>query len=415
MASFSFFSGIRSFFSRGATANTTGQQNASPSSSLIPNSQPISEDAALQISALWACLELRASIIASLPIFVYKQKNNVRLLAKDTLLYDILHNNPNSRMTPFEFMRAIVMSLDLRGGAYVRLVRNTDTGEVFTMWPMSYDQVEMMILDGGKIVYKYSVGDDVTILDSSNVMHIKGLGNGTTGLDRLSFMRAATGEARDATQLASTMFRSGGRVSGVLTIDSILTPEQRAQIQTKFNAMSCEEGVSALHVLEAGMKYQPLGLSPQDQQLIESRRFGIEEICSFMGVPPVLINRGGTTTWGTGIAEIKEGFYTLSLAPICVNIQQAIYKSLMTAKQRAEGYTAEFSTDALLRANLEKRAEIYAKMGQNGIYTRNFMRSLENLPPLDGGDDLTVQSNLLPINKLGTITANGGDGSTIQQ
>jgi HK97 family phage portal protein len=414
MISLSYFRNFRTLWGSAATANTVGTQVTSPRTPLVRDTVSINEDAALQISALWACIELRASIIASLPLFVYTDVNGARELARNDRLYGLLHDSPNARMTPFEFMRAVMLSLDLRGGAYVRLVRDKDTKEVFSMWPMAYDQVRKDVLDDGKIIYQYIIGNTVQVLSDESVLHIKGLGNGTTGLDKLAFMNATTNEQKNAQQLASTLFKAGGRVSGVLMVDQLLTQQQREQIQRKFDMIACNQDVNSLHVLEAGMKYQPLGLSPQDQELLESRQYGVEEICSFMGTPAVLINRGGQTTWGSGIAEIKEGFYSLVLAPICVNIQQCIYKNVMTANQRAR-LTVEFSTDALLRANIKDRMEIYAKATQNGVYTRNFARQLENLPPIAGGDDLTIQSNLLPIQLLGKVINSGGNGDVIKQ
>lgn len=408
----SFFRSWRTLWSGNATADTTGIQQTSPNGSLVPNTQPVSEDAALQLATLWACIELRANIIASLPFFVYEQKDGMRELARKSSLYQLLHESPNSRMTPFEFWRAVMFSLELRGAAYVRLDRRAN-GEVFAMWPMSYDQTTQVVMDDGRIAYEYRVANNVAVLAEQSVMHIKGLGNGTSGLDKLSFMRATTAEARAAQEQATTLFSAGGRISGVLMIDKLLTKEQREQIKTAFGKM--ESGsTTSLHVLEAGMKYQQVGLKPEDQQLLETRRMVAEDICAFMGVPPVLVHRAGATTWGSGIYEIKDGFYTLALRPQTINIEQAVRKSVMTPHQRAT-QTAEMSFDALLRGDPDKRSQIIARQVQNGLKTRNEARQLENDPPIDGGDVITVQSNLLPIKLLGNQVSSGGDGSTLAQ
>src|SRR5690606_31195222 len=163
-----------------------------------------------------------------------------------------------------------------------------------------------------------------------------------------------------------------------------------------------------LIVLEANIKYHQLNLSHEDQQLLESRQYQIEEICRWFGVPPVLIHHSNVTTWGSGIEQIVDGFHKLVIGPMLTNIEQAVKKRVMTPMQRVK-QTAEFSLDALLRGNIKDRFEVYAKAVQNGLKTRNECRQLENDPPIDGGDELTAQTNLAPLGSLGKI--NGGSNA----
>ena len=396
----------------GAIGESAGVQNAAPGISLVPDLSNVGVDGALQISTVWACVDRRASTLASLPFFVYQTVNGKRDLARTSRLFALLHDSPNPRMTPFEFWRAMVMNHDLRGNAYARIDRDNN-GEALAMWPMPTDQVEVRVLDDGSMVYLYSFGSDVAVLSADNVLHIKNLGNGTTGLAKLEFMRPATDEAAKAQAAAAKMFSSGGKPTGVLMLDKILNPEQRAAIKESFKGL-VEGNTGRLQVLEANMKYQQLSLSPEDQQLLETRKFSVEEICRWFDVPPVLVHHSNVTAWGTGIFEIKDGFYTLSLAPLCKNVEQAFRKRVMTAKQRAT-MTSEFSMDAMLRASIKDRYEIYAKAAQNGLKTRNECRQLENDPPIEGGDQLTVQSNLLPITLLGKQTTPQGGSDVSAQ
>lgn len=157
------------------------------------------------------------------------------------------------------------------------------------------------------------------------------------------------------------------------------------------------------------MKYQQLSLSPEDQQLLETRRYTIEEICRWFDVPPVLVHHSNVTTWGTGIEQIVEGFNKFTVRPMCVSIEQAVRKRVMTPAQRAR-MAVEFALDALLRANAKDRADLHAKNVQNGLMTRNEVRQLENLQPDPSpmADALTVQSNLLPIDMLGQVAGETG-------
>ncbi len=389
----------------GALGEQSGRQNSGASGSLIPGTQALAPDGALQLSTVWACISLIANIIASLPLFVYTRSDKgQRELARDSLLWQILHDSPNSRMTPMEFWVALLLNLLLRGNAYARIERN-DAGEAIAIWPMASDQVDPWLLPDGTLVYKYTVGSDVAVLSADNVLHIKGMGNGTTGLDRLDYMRASTTEAANAQGAASTLFASHGKPSGILMIDKVLNREQRDAVRNNFSAMS-EGGTNRLFLLEADTKYQQLTLTPADQQLLETRRFTVEELCRWFGVPPVLVGHSNVTAWGSGIEQLIDGFHKLVIGPLVVNLQQAIAKRVLTPAQRAR-LSVEFSLDALLRASLKDRMDLYAKAVQNGLKTRNECRQLENDPPVTGGDQLTAQTNLAPLDMLGKIQGGG--------
>jgi HK97 family phage portal protein len=407
MTLFSWFSGL---FGRGnALADKTGAQTSAPASALVSDTTALGPDSALQIGAVWACVERIAKTVSSLPLFVYRNRRGVRDLDRASSLWMVLHDSPNYRMTPVEFWTAMLMNLLLRGNAYARIERNAK-GEAFALWPMSSDQVEMRVLDDGSAVYLYRIGDDLAVLAEDNVLHIKEMGNGTIGLARLDYMRSTTTEATNSQSAASKLFGAGGKPTGVLMVDNVLNPAQREKIKANFAELQ-SGNTSRLFVLEANMKYQQLSLSPEDQQLLETRQFTVEEIGRWFGVPAVLINHSNVTAWGSGIEQIVEGFYKLTIRPLLVNIEQAITKRVLTAGQRAE-MTVEFGFDALLRSSLKDRAEIYAKLVQNGIQTRNECRQLENLPPVTGGDELTAQTNLAPLQLLGAVAQGAGNAGT---
>lgn len=407
------FNSFRQWWGRGgAIAETSGSQMPVPGAPLIADTAAVGVDGALQISTVWACIDRRATTIASLPFFVYEQKNGEKVLARSSRLYSILHDSPNSRMTPFEFWRAMMMNHDLRGNAYARIDRD-DAGEAVAMWPMPADQVEAIVLGDGSMVYKYSIGGDIAVLAAENVLHLKNLGNGTTGLAKLEFMRATTDEAAKAQGVASKVFGSGGKPTGVLMLDKVLNPGQRKALQDRFAEMA-SGSTARLYVLEANMKYEQLSMSPEQQQLLETRNFGVTELCRWLDTPPVLVHHSNETAWGTGIYEIKDGFYTLAIRPMCINIEQAVRKRVFTARQRAS-MTAEYGMDALLRGDPTKRAEINAKNVQNGIKSRAEVRQLEGDPYIKGTEILTAQSNLVPLDMLGKVTASGGSGANIAQ
>jgi HK97 family phage portal protein len=409
----SLFNSLRSWWGRGgAIREAPGTQNPVPGASLVSGVADIGVDGALQISTVWACIDRRSATIASLPFFAYEQVGGEKKLARNSRLYALLHESPNSRMTPYEFWRALVMNHDLRGNGYARIDRDA-AGEAVSMWPMPTDQVETRVLDDGSMVYIYRFGNDVAILAAENVLHLKNLGNGTTGLAKLEFMRGTTDEVAKAQGAASKLFGTGGKPTGVLMLDKVLNKDQREAVAKAFEGMA-EGSTARLYVLEANMKYEQLSLSPADQQLLETRKYGVEEICRWFDVPPVLVHHSNVTAWGSGIEQLVQGFYTLAIAPMVVNIKQAVRKRVLTPRQRAT-MEIEMSQDALLRANPKDRAEINAKNVQNGIVTRAEIRQLEGWPYMPGTDVLTAQSNLAPLDMLGKVVASGGNGATITQ
>lgn len=394
----------------GALAEHVGEQFPLPATTLNEGVANIGSDGALQIDAVWACIDRRATTIASLPFFAYETVDGQKTLARTSRLYSLLHESPNSRMTPFEFWRAMMMNHDLRGNAYARIDRLG--GEAVALWPMPADQVRSFVLPDGEMVYEYRIDGDIAILSEFNVLHLKNLGNGTTGLAKLEFMRSTTDEVAKAQGAATKVFGNSGKPTAVLMIDSALTPAQREGLRANYGELS-SGSTQRLAVLEANMKYQQLSLSPADQQLLETRKYGVEQICRWFDVPPVLVHHSNVTTWGSGVEQIIDGFHKFTVRPMLVNIEQAVRKRVMTPKQRAS-MSIEFSLDALLRGNAKDRAEIAAKKVQNGLATRNEMRQLENEKPIDGGDVLTVQTNLLPIDMLGKVQPKGGVDASAQ-
>jgi HK97 family phage portal protein len=219
-----------------ALGERRGLQYGEPGNALIEGLSSIGPDGALQLSAVWACIDRRATTIASLPFFAYRNSSGQRDLARTSTLYQLLHDSPNSRMTPFEFWRAMMMNHDLRGNAYARIER-LDNGEAIALWPMPADQVQSYVLPDGRMTYEYVIESDVAVLAAENVLHLKNLGNGTTGLSKLDFMRVTTHEMTSAQASAAKLFTNGGKPTGVLMVDAVLNPDQREAIRNRFAEM----------------------------------------------------------------------------------------------------------------------------------------------------------------------------------
>lgn len=405
-----FLNSVMNWFGGGAMGQSKGVQAPVPMSSIATTARSIGQDAALQIDTVWACVDRRASIVASLPLFVYdRQANGQKVLARTSRLWSLLHDSPNTRMTPFDFWRCMLANYDLRGNAYARIDRDERTGEAISLWPMPAAQVETVVMDDGALVYRYQLDGGVAFLAEENVLHLRGLGNGTIGMDKLQFMRAGLAEAADQVQAAAGMWANANKPAGVLMVDRSLRPDQRATIAKNFGEMASGP-TSRLFVLESHMKYSQVSMTPEQVQLLESRQFSVEQICRWYDVPPVLVHHANVTAWGSGIEQIVDGFYKLAVRPLLVGVEQSLTKRVLTPAQRAR-QSVEFSLDALLRGSLKDRMTVYAQAVQNGIKTRNECRQLENDPPVPGADDLTAQTNLAPLAMLGSIASKQGSAS----
>ena len=393
------FQSLRRWFGNvGATGQQRGIQYSEPFTRVYETPTTYGIDAALQVSAVWGCIELLADNISSLPCFVYKRSgeyNGHKELARDTNLWKLLHDNPNRVNTAMEFWQYMVMNFLLRGNAYARLNRNAN-GEVIEMLPMSADQVEVDVLRDGSIVYKYYYEGQVVVLSSDSVLHWRDKGNGVIGMSRLDYMNSTIGVAIQAQRHTENSYKKSGKRPGVFMIDKLLTDAQRDEIRKRFSGL-IESSNDDLLVLEAGAKFEPLSMTPADLQLLDTRRFSVEDIARWFGVPSVLINdTAKTTTWGTGIDQIIQGFHKFKLRPMLELLEQAINRRVLTSRER-ELYEVEFSLDALLRGDAKQRLEIGVQAVQNGLMSRNEWRQLENLPPRYGANELTVQMQMIGL------------------
>ncbi len=396
----------------GALGTASGQQIPVPVEPILDKSKLVVPDAAMQISSVFACVELLAQTISTLPLYVYRDDpQGGRYPDKLSRLWLLLHDTPNSWMSSSEFISTMVVNRLLRGNAYAHIIRGSD-GVPIALVPLSPDQMEVSIIAGGE-VYTYYQDGVISVIAPENMIHWKGIGNGYIGLSKLEYMRATADEAISAQENASRLYGAYSKPSGVLQTDMSLDDEQLQAVHDRFKGMTSRGG--GLYIADRGLKYSQLSLTPADAQLLQTRQFSVEEICRWFGVPGVLVGSSAQSTWGSGIEQIVNGFHKFTIGPLCRQLEQALSRRLIPISD--PGVTIEFKMEGFLRTTPEARAQYYSTMAQNGAMTRNEIRRLENLPPMKGGDDLTAQSNLVPLDKLGKVKegSSPADGSTVRQ
>jgi len=383
----------------GGLRRMVGIQYTTPTAYTTESASTVTFESAMQLSAVWACVKLLSETVSSLPLNIYRKTADGRKLDERHALSQLFAGKVNRWQNKIEFFETVMLNLMTQGNAYCVIERSG--GRITGLLPIMSQQVEPMLLNDGTLVYNYTNDRGVTVLAAENIWHIKLMGNGTVGMSPLAYQRDTLGIAQAAELATTKIYRNGAKPSGVLSIDRVLNASQRQQVRDSFSTLTTTTD-DRLIVLEGGMKFDAISLSPQDIELLSSRKFQISEICRWYGVPSVMVNdNNGSTTWGSGIEQIMQGFYKLTLRPILEKIEASIRISLMEPGERAR-YDVEFDFDALLRADAKNRFESYRVGIMAGVMTPNEARALEHLDPKSGGDRLLMQGAMMPIELLGT-------------
>lgn len=390
-------------YATGAAWRTKGIQTGSGGHT-HRSAVPVTIDSALQLSSVWACVKIITESMASLPVEFFRKdpKTGICTPWPDHPLALLFSGAVNSWQTRVEYLESIIYQQVLLGNSYTAVQRIT-SGKIIGLVPLMNSQMQVTLLKDGSIVYLYTDGGNVNVYAADSIWHNKQFGNGVIGLSTLSYARNTVGIGLAAEQTVTKIYNNGGKPSGILSMDKLLTPEQRAQVKLNFKELT-EGDNSRLFVLEAGAKYDTVSLSPQDMELLASRKYQIEEIARFFGVPSVLINdTGANTAWGSGIQQLVEGFYKFGLRPALNRMAASMMVKLVPAAERPF-LEIRFNPRDLLTLGEGERVIMYKNAVQGGLMTPNEARNCEGRPPLAGGDDLLVQRQMVALSQLNDIT-----------
>lgn len=357
-------------------------------------------DSAMSVSAFWASARLLSETISAMPLVAYRAGGDAVVEDTSYPLWRVLNYQPNRYQTRTEFFETVTLNLVTTGNSYCAIQR--DGERVVSLIPLMSSQMEVDVIDGEKVYRYYTERGSVRVYAEASIWHVKLFGNGIIGLSPLGYARQSLGIAIATSDRASQLAASGGKSNGILMIDKVLTPEQKTAVRKNFAGLT-EGRTDELFVLEANMKFERTSLSPQDMQLLETRRFQIEDIARFMGVPSVLINdTSGTTAWGSGIQQIMEGFYKLNLRPYLERIESSIKRHLIPVRDW-DSIDIEFDFDSLLRADKTARYQGYNSAINAGVMTPNEARKAEGLEPKQGGDDIYLNGTLVPAGQTSEV------------
>lgn len=370
----------------------------------------VNERSAMQMTAVYSCVRILAEAVAGLPLHLYRYKEDGgKERAIDNNLYHLLHDEPNKEMSSFIFRETLMTHLLLWGNAYAQIIRN-GKGEVVALYPLMPNKMQVDRDENGELYYIYTRSSDeaktmegvAVCLTPRDVLHIPGLGfDGLVGYSPIAMAKNAIGLAIATEEYGAKFFANGAAPSGVLEHPGTIKDPSR--LRENWNSTfggSANSGKVA--VLEEGMKYTPISISPEQAQFLETRKFQIDEIARIFRVPPHMVGDLEKSSF-SNIEQQSLEFVKYTLDPWVIRWEQSLSRALLNEDEKRK-YFFKFNLEGLLRGDYESRMSGYAVARQNGWMSANDIRELENMdkiPAEDGGDLYLINGNMLPLNKAG--------------
>ena len=372
----------------------------------------VTERSAMQMTAVYSCVRILAEAIAGLPLHLYRYTDSGgKEKATDHPLYLLLHDEPNPEMSSFVFRETLMTHLLLWGNAYAQIIRN-GKGEVMALYPLMPNKMSVERDENGQLYYTYTRSAEEAktaetgrvILLPKDVLHIPSLGfDGLVGYSPIAMAKNAIGLAIATEEYGAKFFANGAAPSGVLEHPGTIKDPQRVREawQSQFGGSSNSGKIA---VLEEGMKYTPISISPEQAQFLETRKFQINEIARIFRVPPHMVGDLEKSSF-SNIEQQSLEFVKYTLDPWVVRWEQSIARSLLSENEKKQ-YFVKFNLEGLLRGDYASRMNGYATARQNGWMSANDIRELENLdriPAEEGGDLYLINGNMLPLKQAGAF------------
>lgn len=363
---------------------------------------------AMQLSAVWSAVRLNAQTMASLPKGVFEDRGDEGPKATPGTNTGELLASPNDEQTPMEFWEQMFGCMELVGDGMARKHMIGQRTRALTLMDPMRTTTRQNVMGGWEHRYVDDKGREL-ILSPDDVFHLKGFSmGGPRGMSTVAYGAQTMALAIAANKTSGKLFKSGLRSSGFVNTQGILEEPDRTRLNKILAEYTGQENAGGIMILEGGMEYKQLSMSAADAELLLSRRFEIEEIGRWFGMPPILLGHAveGQTMWGSGVDSIIQAWKTLGLRHRIVRVQETVRKRLMTTGERAARLYMKVNADALLAVDSEARARFLGTLGQNGFITRNEGRKKLELGAMPGGDVLTAQVNLVPLDQLGQSSPN---------
>ena len=375
--------------------------------SFTSSGKQITTDSVLRVSSAWRAVQIIAGTCGSLPLHLMERTDGVPRKAVEHPLYRTLRARPSEYQTSISFIEQLAMSLALWNQAYIWAPGFGSRRSLYALGPTV---VRRSVVDRGLTGKQRFQVSDGTLgsreLSLGEIIPIDGFrmpgaleGMAVAGMHREAFSLALAAE-----EFGARFFATGGRPTGLLSTESVLKKEQREQLRESFKELLLGQGVEnmgKLHVLEGGMKYQAISTAPDDSQFLQTRKHAVLETSRIFGVPAHMLGELDRATYANAEQNNRE-FLQYTLRPYLIRIEAAINNFLIPEDEQGR-YFVEFNVEGLLRGDSAARADFYQKARTASWMTPNEIRAKENLPPVEGGDDLHVPMNMAPLDQLRSI------------
>jgi len=355
----------------------------------------VTRETALGVPAALRAVTLLSGAVASLPLKVYRRTPEGREPAENSEIYRLLHKAPNPMQTPFTFKELVMNHLLLNGNFYAYIDR---TRAGLSLWPIDPQRVVVeQDQETGVITYKVHTAKGVQELQPWSVLHVLGITlDGIRGISPVTLTRESLGGAIAELRHGQSFFKNSANLSGVLQHPGHLGKEAAENLRDSWREKyTGPDNVGRVAILEEGMTFQATSLSNKDSQWLESRQVTVLDISRIFGVPPALLGHLEKASYSSQEAQNLE-FLTHSLRPWLTRIEQAFERSLITD----ENLYCEFTTGDLLRTDQKSRYEAYRVGLSAGFLSVNEVRRLENLPEVEGGDELFRPLNMALLSEV---------------
>lgn len=365
----------------------------------------ISPESAMAISTVYACISKISQTVASLDRHVHKHSDDSRELATNHPAARLLSGMSDHLTTSFNFWEAVTADSLMYGCGYGLVTRNGN-GQPTAISHIPFHQITEQKVVGKDPVYLYAEIDEhgrkskarTRRLPTEDLIIIPAF----RGVSPITLHRETLGLAKAAEDFGSSFFGSGGHLSGVLTVESGLTDEQFQTLSQNWQAKyHGNNGAHATAILEHGIKYERIGIPPDQAQFIETRKVSAQEIARIFNVPAALIGLETNVTY-SNVEQQSIFFATYTIAPLVKRIEAELNEKLFTRGERLS-FKVDFDMGSLLRADAEARSEYFVKMLSHGVMSVNEVRKIEGLNPISEGDQHVVQSGFVPMDALADI------------
>lgn len=368
----------------------------------------VGEDAALGLTAVWRSVDLISGTIAGMPLHVYEEvmqrRENGSEIALQTKLKTpavaYLWLRPNAEMSAMTFWQTVIAH-EVLGNAFIYVDDPENTGENLALWPIDPRRMRVGRLKDGRKIYQ--LDREVPMMDyklGGEIVHVPNWSRtGLLGMSPLAMAAEALGTAVATNEYAGRFFSQDSTPRGVLWTEQEMDDDEATRMLERWEKQhSTLARTHRMAVLSSGLKFQPLAMSPSDTQLLEERRFNISEIARLFGVPSHLLNdQEKSTSWGTGIEEMNRGLDVYTLRSHIRRFETQINDCLLV-RERTSRYV-KWDLDAFMRGNTLTRNQAHA-LAYGRYKTPNEIRNEEDLPPIDGGDELLKQIQYVPVDEI---------------